>query len=107
MVYSIDELRKRITPVAKKYNLRAVYLFGSYARNEATEDSDVDILIDRTGSSVKGLVMGGLYNDLSESLGKGIDLLTTYALTQDGDRDRTPWFTENIMKERVPIYEQQ
>ena len=52
MIYTIDELREIVAPIARKYGLRAAYLFGSYARNEATENSDVDILIDRTGSSV-------------------------------------------------------
>ncbi len=40
MVYSLDEITRRITPVARAYGIRAVYLFGSYARNEATEESD-------------------------------------------------------------------
>jgi len=92
-------------PVAEKYDLRAVYLFGSYARNEATESSD--ILIDRTGSNVKSLFdLGGLYNDLCASVGNEVDLITTYALTQDGKNDKTPFFTENIIRERVSIYEQ-
>ena len=52
MVYTIEQLRERITPVAEKYQLRAVYLFGSYAKGEATDDSDVDILVDRTDSIV-------------------------------------------------------
>ena len=108
MVYSIDELKKRIAPVAEKYRLSAVYLFGSYARNEATDDSDVDVLIDRTDSSVKSIFdMGALYNDLCESIGKEVDLVTTYALTQDGTRDRTPWFSENVMRECVAVYKQQ
>ena len=49
MVYTIDEITARITPVAEKYGIPAVYLFGSYARGTATEDSDVDLLIDMTG----------------------------------------------------------
>jgi predicted nucleotidyltransferase len=32
MVYTIDEIKRRIEPVAKEYNLAAVYLFGSYER---------------------------------------------------------------------------
>ena len=108
MVYSIDELKRRVAPVAKKYNLRAVYLFGSYARNEASDESDIDILIDRTDSKINTLFeMGGLYNDLCESIGNDVDLVTTHALLQDSDNERTPWFTENVMKERIPIYEQQ
>jgi len=41
-------------------------LFGSYVRDEATDSSDVDILIDREGSAIRGLVdLGALYNDLN------------------------------------------
>ena len=106
MVYTIEQLIERITPVAEKYQLRAVYIFGSYAKGEATDESDVDILVDRTDSIVKGWIIGGLYNDLCESVGKNVDMLTTHALTQDGAKDRTPWFTENVMIERIQIYGQ-
>jgi len=106
MIYSIEELSKRIAPVAKKYNLRAVYIFGSYARNEATDDSDVDVLIDREGSSVKSMFdMGGLYNDLCASIGKEIDLVTTQTLEQDSTKERTPWFVDNLQREMMKIYE--
>jgi predicted nucleotidyltransferase len=57
MVYTIEQLKERVIPVAVKYQLRAVYLFGSYAKGEATDESDVDILVDKTGSTVKGWIM--------------------------------------------------
>lgn len=104
MVYSIEQIKEKIAPVALKYNLPAVYIFGSYARGEATENSDVDVLVDIKGSTVKGWIMGGLYNDLCEIFGENTDIVTVGALNQD---NRTPWFTENIMRERVQIYGQQ
>ena len=105
MIYTIEQLKERIAPVALKYRLPAMYLFGSYARGEATEMSDVDILIDRTGTELKGLfAMGGLYNDLCGAVEKPIDLLTTCALEQDSTKDRTPWLIENLNRERVQIY---
>jgi predicted nucleotidyltransferase len=105
MVYTLNELKKIIKPIAVKYDLPAVYVFGSYARNEATENSDLDILIDRTDSKIKSLFdMGGLYNELCEIFKKEVDLVTTYALTQDGEDDKTPMFRETVMKERVTIY---
>ena len=105
MVYTIEQLRERIAPVAIKYGLAAVYLFGSYAKGEATELSDVDILVDKTGTALKGLfAVGGLYNDLSEAVGKQIDLVTTGALEQESTRERTPWFYENLNNEKVKIY---
>ena len=38
MIYTIEEIRRRIAPVAVRYHLKAVYLFGSYARGEATDE---------------------------------------------------------------------
>ena len=45
MVYTVEQIAQRILPVAQKYGLKAVYLFGSYARGTATKDSDIDIAI--------------------------------------------------------------
>ena len=46
MIYSIHEIQQRIAPVVKQYGVKAVFLFGSYARGEAREDSDIDLLVD-------------------------------------------------------------
>ena len=40
MVYTIEQLKERTAPVAEKYQLRAVYLFGPYAKGEAADASD-------------------------------------------------------------------
>ncbi len=70
------------------------------------KNSDVDILIDRTGSSIKSMFdMGGLYNDLYNSIGKDIDLVTTQTLEQKSTLNRTPQFVENLIAERIKIYE--
>ena len=42
-VYSVDEIKESIMPVARNYGVKRVMLFGSYARGEATEDSDIDL----------------------------------------------------------------
>ncbi len=104
MVYSVEELKRRIAPVAEKYGLREVYLFGSYARSEATEQSDVDILVDRAGSKVRGMFeMGGLYEDLRASVGKEVDLVTTQTLEQSSTLRRTPLFVRNVQAERIRL----
>jgi predicted nucleotidyltransferase len=108
MIYSINELRDIVAPIALKYELSAVYLFGSYAHGNATDKSDVDILIDRTGSKVISFFdLGAVYSDLCESIGAEIDLITTHALFQDGDSEHTSQFTANVLKERVLIYGKQ
>lgn len=104
MIYSVEELKRRIAPVAEKYGLQEVYLFGSYARSEATEQSDVDILIDRAGSKIRGMFdMGGLYEDLHTCIHKEIDLVTTQTLEQSSTRQRTPLFVENVWTERIRL----
>jgi predicted nucleotidyltransferase len=108
MVYTIEELRQKIAPIARKYDIPAVYLFGSYARGEADDNSDVDILIERAGSAIQtAFQMGGLYEDLSVAFSKGVDLVTTGTLRQKSTLARTPWFVENLERERVMIYEKQ
>jgi predicted nucleotidyltransferase len=105
VVYTIEQLKEKITPVARKYGLTTVYIFGSYARGEATDTSDVDILVDKTDARLHGLfAMGGLYNDLSEAVQKPIDLITTSALEQESAKQRTPWMIENLNGERIRIY---
>ena len=108
MIYTLDELRGIIAPIAEKYHIPAIYVFGSYARGEATEDSDVDLLIDREGSNIRSLFdMGGLYNDLFEVLGKELSLETTQNLADNSLRRDFPRYVRNLIKERVTIYERQ
>jgi len=104
MVYTIDELSRLITPIAEKYEIPAVFVFGSYARGDATDDSDVDIMFKREGSKIQGFVMGALYEELTGSIGKRLDLLTEEALEQYDAKSKTPWFYENLLKERVKIF---
>ena len=109
MIYTIDEISSRIRPVAEKYHLKAVYLFGSYARGEARDDSDVDLLVDLlvdlSGADLSGFfAIGGLYNDLEAALQKEIDLITTVALEQPCRRMSDKLFREIVNKERRKIY---
>lgn len=43
---TVEEIQKKVKPVAKEFGLSRVYLFGSYARGTARKDSDVDLLIE-------------------------------------------------------------
>lgn len=103
--YTVEEITARITPVAKKYGLPAVYLFGSYARGEADAGSDVDLLVDVSGTGIDTLLkLGGLYNDLEEALGVSIDLVTLDSMETPTDRRSQLRFRETVKKERRMIY---
>lgn len=97
-VYTIKEIADIVKPIAEQYGVKKMYLFGSYARGEATEDSDVDFRIDK--GSLKGLFsLSGLRISISEALDKDVDLLTTNSLSDD--------FINEIKDDEVLIYEQE
>jgi len=105
VIYTLDELREKIRPIAEAYALPAVYIFGSYARGEATEDSDVDILFDGRGVEFPGMFgLGGLYADLEEVLQKQLSLVQEEALYEPRSLRETPWFLENVERDKVRVY---
>ena len=96
-IYSLDEIKAIAAPIAKRYGVAAMYLFGSYARGEATSRSDLDFRIER--GKIRSLFeLSALYNDLSESFSKELDLLTS----QNMDAD----FLAAIHPEEVLVYAQ-
>lgn len=96
-IYSLDEIKAIAAPIAKRYGVAAMYLFGSYARGEATSRSDLDFRIER--GKIRSLFeLSALYNDLSESFSKDLDLLTS----QNMDAD----FLAAIRPEEVLVYAQ-
>lgn len=76
MIYTPEQIRDIAAPIARAYGVKSLSLFGSYARGEATDNSDIDLLVD-CGAIRSAFQMGGLYADLSEGLGKSLDLVTT------------------------------
>ena len=97
MLLTNDQIQSIAAPIAESYGVRSMSLFGSYARGEATEDSDVDLLIER-GDALRGWDIGGLYVDLCDALGKELDLVTVAGAD--------PEFLARIRKDEVKLYEQ-
>ena len=98
--YTVDEIREIIAPIAKQHSVDRIYIFGSYARGEATPQSDIDLCID--ARSIRGMfAMGGLYADLEEALQKQLDIVTFRSLKYNKDE----LFLENLQRDRVLIYE--
>ena len=106
MIFTLDEIKQRIIEPVTRYGISKVYIFGSYARGTATEDSDIDILIDTENSLITGLIsLAGLYNELAKALDKKIDLVTADSIEQPTNKIGQLRFRENLKKERVIIYE--
>jgi len=94
--YTVEEIRKVASAIAKRHGVERMYLFGSYARGDAMPGSDLDFRIDK--GSIRGLfALGGLYADLEDSFGLKIDLITTDSLDEE--------FLRQIASEEILIYE--
>jgi hypothetical protein len=95
-IYTLDEIRSIVNPIARRYNIAALYLFGSYARGEATAQSDLDFRVDR-GQLTDLLELGGLYSDLEAGFSqKKLNVLTTQMLSSA--------FLAKIRSDEVLIY---
>jgi predicted nucleotidyltransferase len=77
--------------------VKKAYLFGSMARNEAREESDIDILVELDHSNPIGMNFFSYQSDLEELLHKKVDLVTTEGLS----RHVKPF----IDKDKILIYE--
>ena len=94
---TIEEIKKAVTKVGKKYGIKSAYLFGSYAKGTANEDSDVDLIVD-DGGNIRGYIaFNGFRFDLMDELGTNVDLLTPNSM---GER-----FYNLIKNDRVLVYE--
>lgn len=73
-VLTIKKIKEIILPILSKYDIHEVYLFGSYARGEAKNTSDVDIYCE--AGKVNTLVdQDFLEEELERSLGKDVDIV--------------------------------
>ena len=80
--------------MAKKRGAYNIRVFGSVARNEATTESDFDILVDmEPGRSLLDLT--GLQLDLEELLGRDVDVVT--------ERGLSPYLKDRVLAEATPI----
>ena len=94
-VYSLDEIRSIAAPIAARHGVSALYLFGSYARGEATPESDLDFRIEK-GKMRSLFQLTGFEMDMEESFDKPLDVLTTSMLSEQ--------FLRSIQPEEVLIY---
>jgi len=100
-MYSIDEIQNKIVPVAKAFNVSKVYIFGSYARNEATPESDIDFLVDISDSAIHTFLdLCEFYSQMKALFDISIDIVTPDALKPE-DRN----FIKNIEKDKIIIYD--
>lgn len=86
--------RERILEIAERHGIRNVRIFGSVARGEAREQSDLDLLVDvAPGRSLFDLV--AFWQELEEQLGHRVDVIS--------DGGVSPYLRDKIYAEAIPL----
>ena len=73
-VLTIKQIKDIIIPILSKHNIHEIYLFGSYARGEAKNTSDIDIYCE-AGDIKTFIDQGYLEDELMKALGKEVDIV--------------------------------
>ena len=95
-VLSLNKIKEIVKPIASKYQVKEIYLFGSYARGEATDESDLDFLV-FGGENFKLTLIFSLAEELREAFQKNVDVFEIHEVNQQSV------FFDTIMKERLLV----
>jgi len=95
---SIEEIKSYISPIVEKYPVEKVILYGSYARGDASDTSDIDLIVDSRGRlrNRKIFALGG---ELLDALPVRVDVYDILEITNPSA------MYDNIQKEGVVIYD--
>ncbi len=98
-IYTIEEIKIMLQDIFKNSAVKKAILFGSYAKNNPTSKSDIDLVIDSEGKLLN-IYFYGLLEDIVQKLQKNVDLFEISEIQKDSR------IYKDIQKEGVIIYEQ-
>ena len=102
-IYTIDEIIDKINPILASYDIQKVYVFGSYARGEATYKSDIDFYVEKYKYH-KRLNIANLFVDLEDCFLKHVDIITDKDIEYNDSKEVRALYS-NIIREGVLVYE--
>ena len=88
------ERKEEILKIASGHGARNIRVFGSFARGQASQSSDIDILVE-VGENPSPWFPGGLIADLEELLGRKVHVVTVGALHSS--------IRDNVLEQAVPL----
>lgn len=95
-VSNVSDVTHVLSPVFERYNVSKAILFGSYAKDSANEQSDLDLLVD---SHLRGFKFCGLMGAIHDAVGIPVDVLDVTHIEKDSAIEK------EIQKTGVVIYE--
>ena len=97
-IYTIDEIKAILMKVLENMRVYSVVVFGSYAKNCATKNSDLDFIID-TKDTLKGFKLYSLITKIEEAFNKDVDAFEKTEIIENSKIDN------EIKKTGVVVYE--
>lgn len=97
-VYTLDEIKEILTKILKNMPVYSVILFGSYAKNLADKNSDIDLVID-TKETLMGFKLYSLITKIEEAFNKQVDAFEKTEIIENSKIDK------EIKKTGVVVYE--
>ena len=97
-IYSIDEIKKILQEIFINTEIKQAILFGSYAKNNPTKKSDIDLLIDSKGK-LKGLKFFAIIDTIREVFDKDVDVI------EKSEIEKNSRIEKEIMNTGVVVYE--
>ena len=95
MVLKIETIVGAVSEVLKRHDVSTCYLFGSYAKGKATNQSDIDLMI---VSNIEGMELYQIIDDLENRLKKKVDLIRLETAVQNVK------LMNDILKDGIKIY---
>lgn len=95
-MYLSESDKEKIIEICQRNDVSYCAVFGSFARGEATDDSDIDLLVEFSKPKGFDWISGAL--EIEDALGKKVDWVTEDALS--------PYIRENVMRDLRVIYEE-
>lgn len=99
-IYSIDEIKEMLKDILSNTDVEKVILFGSYSKNVATKNSDIDFLIDSKGK-LKGLNFFAIIDMIKEKFDKDVDVIEISEINKNSKIEK------EITKTGVVVYEKE
>lgn len=97
-IYSLNDIKKMLREVLNNTEVEKAILFGSYAKKEQNQHSDIDILIDSNGK-IKGLKFFAIIEMIREKFDKEVDVIEKCEINKNSKIEK------EIEKTGVVVYE--
>jgi predicted nucleotidyltransferase len=89
--------REQVAAFCRRHHIKRLALFGSVLREDFQAESDIDVLVEFEPGHTPGLTFFGMQNELSEIIGRPVDLNT--------DKCLSPYFRQDVLKEAEVLYD--